>query len=155
MQQQGCCAEGLVCDKDSWTCEIALGEPCQRKEIKRFFKKNIKPDKCGDNYRGRWITCGHPDPHGVSHCCVKSWVLQEKGTYYRKAKGTEFYESAVSFSPVGFHRGNAHLPLELNSSRTCCSDFAYIYPDGYVACADDTYENKKIAQKYELKVLTT
>lgn len=52
-------------------------------EIKRFFKKNIKPDKCGDNYRGRWITCGHPDPHGVSHCCVKSWVLQEKGTYYR------------------------------------------------------------------------
>jgi hypothetical protein len=96
------CADGLVCSKTTWTCKVAIMQPCNKTWIPGV-------SQCaGTGTYGRTTTCGKTDPHGQSFCCIKSMLplislsmdhQQGRRALYTKKKN---------------HRKTANLP-------ECCS----------------------------------
>lgn len=93
-ESDGCCAPGLVCDKVTSTCEVALGQSCEAPTTttttepqKGFFKRNFQkiirkkkpememeaaePQKCAKYFERHGTECISGE------CCVKSFYLQD------------------------------------------------------------------------------
>lgn len=67
--EQSCCDEGLVCDKKTWTCMPGLRGKCERK----WGATECANEETYDySFGGGKLVCSHPNPHGDSHCCIKS-----------------------------------------------------------------------------------
>mmetsp|Transcript_89454 Transcript_89454/g.124246 ORF Transcript_89454/g.124246 Transcript_89454/m.124246 type:complete len:155 (-) Transcript_89454:26-490(-) len=63
--KQTCCGKGLVCGRESNTCEKALGSECKSKWV---------GSQCaGDDVYHVNTKCGPADSDGKSVCCIKSY----------------------------------------------------------------------------------
>eukprot|EP00435_Cladocopium_sp_Y103_P061703 s278_g23.t1 len=64
------CADGLVCSKTTWTCKVAIMQPCNTS-----WSQAVGVSQCaGTGTYGRTTTCGKTDPHGQSFCCIKGML---------------------------------------------------------------------------------
>mmetsp|Transcript_6600 Transcript_6600/g.7750 ORF Transcript_6600/g.7750 Transcript_6600/m.7750 type:complete len:160 (+) Transcript_6600:172-651(+) len=65
--EQRCCGEGLVCGKNSHTCELAIGAKCNQKTL---FGNKLEECAGFDTY-GRGTRCGKAGKN-LYECCVKT-----------------------------------------------------------------------------------
>mmetsp|Transcript_32041 Transcript_32041/g.69147 ORF Transcript_32041/g.69147 Transcript_32041/m.69147 type:complete len:172 (-) Transcript_32041:51-566(-) len=68
-QQMHCCAEGLVCDRTTKTCELEIGSTCHG-GFRKFV--GLKKKWCGRTHGGPNVACGED-----GRCCVPSFPAEE------------------------------------------------------------------------------
>ena len=96
------CADALVCSKATWTCKVAIMQPCNKTWIPGV-------SQCaGTGTYGRTTTCGKTDPHGQSFCCIKSMLPLIDITMDHQLGRRALYTKTKN------HRKTANLP-------ECCS----------------------------------
>ena len=64
------CADGFVCSKTTWTCKVALMQPC-KKSLSNLMGVS---DCAGTGTYGRTTTCGKTNLDGESFCCIKGML---------------------------------------------------------------------------------
>ena len=164
-EQKNCCAEGLVCDQNTSTCELALGQACYTKPepkkkkglIKRKFQKYLgkkepeeeKPQKCGRYFGEHQTVClGGYRPGSVWRCCVKSYDMNNQS---EEALGNILHDMDLRIpSPYAAGKGHAYAPPD-GTLRQCCSGLGYQWPDGDQACV--VRQNEAMAKFQKLKKL--
>ena len=71
LKQNDCCADGLLCDPETRTCRVALGESCKEKTV------SLSNRKCAREAYGPQkdlIQCG------TESCCIESIPLEALAT---------------------------------------------------------------------------
>eukprot|EP00438_Fugacium_kawagutii_P002764 Skav202248 [mRNA] locus=scaffold1417:212434:213114:+ [translate_table: standard] len=157
----GCCAEGLVCDKDTSTCELALGQSCRPAETttttkapkKGFLKVKFpkiferkKPEmeapfpgeRCAKYFLDHKTACIQ------GTCCVLDFPLM---TMPARIIPHCWVYNKIFPSPYWQKQGQAYVPPD-DSSQNCCGREAYQWPDGSKACVStDGVTMREQAQK--------
>lgn len=163
-----CCAPGLVCDKETSTCELAVGQSCKppeeptpKKPKKGFLKRKFpkifgkkkpeqaeapKSQECAKYFEGHLTTCGLS-----GRCCVESFDMNNISEDLMQRI---FVMNLKIPSPYAQGLGQAYAPPGGNRKH-CCSGLGYQWPDGEQACvirqnsdmAEEVQKLKKLVYK--------